>query len=319
VGVTLVPPSEIEGLIRCPRCGSSIERSGDLYRCTSDRCSAARGFPSVGSLPALIDFDVSIVVLDDLVAAETVPLTGQKTWAIERMPRRIQRWWKPPNEVAAQNIDELLTATERPVPLVLVVGGGTVGNGIGRLYNDPAVRLVGFDVYASPFVQFLADAHQIPLENESVDAVVVQAVLEHVLEPAQVVAEIHRVLRPEGIVYAETPFLQQVHSGAYDFTRFTLSGHRYLFGAFEELAAGPIDGPGTQLLWSVEHLTRALTRSELAGKLARGLLFWLRFLDRLVADESGADNASANFFLGRRAAHRINPAEVVAYYRGRQS
>jgi 2-polyprenyl-3-methyl-5-hydroxy-6-metoxy-1,4-benzoquinol methylase len=39
------------------------------------------------------------------------------------------------------------------------------------------------------------------------DAVVVQAVLEHVLQPDVVVAEIHRVLRPDGLVYAETPFM----------------------------------------------------------------------------------------------------------------
>ncbi len=44
--------------------------------------------------------------------------------------------------------------------------------------------------------------------------------------------EIHRVLKDDGIVYADTPFMQQVHEGAYDFTRFTLSGHRWLFKNF---------------------------------------------------------------------------------------
>src|SRR4029079_11363432 len=113
-------------------------------------------------------------------------------------------------------------------------------------------------------------------------AVLVQAVLEHVLDPARVVGEIHRVLRPDGLVYAETPFLQQVHAGPYDFTRYTSSGHRYLFRSFEEIAAGPVAGPGTQLLWSVDHLMRGVIRSELAGKLARALFFWLRYFDRLV-------------------------------------
>src|SRR5205823_1246671 len=109
-------------------------------------------------------------------------------------------------------------------PTILVVGGGTVGSGTDALYRDPAVRLIAFDVYGSPMTQLIADGHQIPLRDESVDAVLVQAVLEHVLDPAKVVAEIHRVLRPNGIVYAETPFLQQVHEAAYDFTRFTESG-----------------------------------------------------------------------------------------------
>ena len=29
------------------------------------------------------------------------------------------------------------------------------------------------------------------------------------------------------------------------------SGHRYLFRAFERIAAGPVTGPGTQLVWSI--------------------------------------------------------------------
>ena len=35
----------------------------------------------------------------------------------------------------------------------------------------------------------------------------VQAGLEHVRDPWQVVAEIHRVLKDDGLVYAETPFM----------------------------------------------------------------------------------------------------------------
>ena len=157
---------------------------------------------------------------------------------------------------------------------------------------------MAFDVYSSPNVQFLADAHQIPLADSSVDAVVVQAVLEHVLDPRRVVSEIERVLRPDGLVYAETPFMQQVHAGAYDFVRYTSSGHRYLFRSFEELASGPVAGPGTQLLWSVEHLASGLFRSRAAGKVARGVCFWLRYLDSAVPDRFAIDSASAFCFLG---------------------
>jgi SAM-dependent methyltransferase len=166
--------------------------------------------------------------------------------------------------------------------------------------------------------QFVADAHQIPLADGSVDAVVVQAVLEHVLDPVAVVREIHRVLRPDGLVYAETPFLQQVHAGPYDFVRYTSSGHRYLFRAFAEIDAGPVAGPGTQLLWSLDHAVRGVLRSELAGKLTRAPLFWLRYLDRLVPTAFGMDNASAYFFLGRRSETELQPSEMVDYYRGAQ-
>ena len=58
------------------------------------------------------------------------------------------------------------------------------------------------------------------------------------VEPEKVVAEIYRVLKENGIVYAETPFMQQVHEGAYDFTRYTVLGHRYLFRQFHALSIG---------------------------------------------------------------------------------
>jgi ubiquinone/menaquinone biosynthesis C-methylase UbiE len=217
-----------------------------------------------------------------------------------------------------RNIDRLRSLLSGSSPLVLVIGGGTIGNGAEALYSDPRMRLIAFDVYGSPVTQFIADAHQIPLADASVDAVVVQAVLEHVLDPRRVVDEIHRVLRPEGIVYAETPFLQQVHAGPYDFNRYTCSGHRYLFRSFGEIDAGAVAGPGTQVLWSVDHLVRALTRSELAGKFARVPFFWLRYFDRLVPTTFAMDDASAYYFLGRRGDSELTPHEIVDYYRGAQ-
>jgi ubiquinone/menaquinone biosynthesis C-methylase UbiE len=271
----------------------------------------------VGRWPVFVDFERSILERGELHTG-LAPLTGARRWSIDRLPVWLRSWWQPPNRVAARNVELLLSLLPGPSPLVLVIGGGTIGNGVEAIYADPRVRLVGFDIYGSPLTQFIADAHRIPLASESVDAVLIQAVLEHVLDPREVVAEIQRVLRSGGLVYAETPFLQQVHAGPYDFVRYTGSGHRYLFRAFEEISAGPVAGPGTQLLWSVDHIVRGLLRSELAGKLTRGLFFWLRYLDRVVPTAFSMDSASAYYFLGRRADRELTPSEIANYYRGAQ-
>ena len=55
------------------------------------------------------------------------------------------------------------------------------------------------------------------------------------MDPNKVAAEIFRVLSSDGIVYAETPFLQESHEEPYDFTRFTELGHRWLFRNFKEI------------------------------------------------------------------------------------
>jgi SAM-dependent methyltransferase len=320
--MSLVDISSVASLLVCPRCRCGLVESDGTFRCSSPSCAfhAKESFPLVGPWPVLVDFERSILRQRDLSSSSvaTVPLTGFRRWSIDRLPRRLRACWQPVNRVATSNMERLSSLLPGSSPLVLVVGGGTIGNGVDALYTDQRLRVIAFDVYGTPMVQFIADAHQIPLADKSVDAVLVQAVLEHVLDPPQVVHEIHRVLRESGIVYAETPFLQQVHAGAYDFTRYTSSGHRYLFRRFEEIAAGPVAGPGTQLLWSVDHLVRGLMRSELAGKLARAPFFWLQYLDRFIPAAFAMDNASAYYFLGRRAARELTPCEIVDYYAGAQ-
>ena len=316
----LITLAEVEPLLVCARCRSRLVESAGGWRCGSPECPlhAPGAFPLAGRWPALVDFEHSVLDVREVLVAQGHAGPGRRRWSLERVPPRIRSWWKPRNEVAARNVQTLLQLLRGSAPLLLVIGGGTIGNGVEAIYADARLRVVAFDIYGSPLTQFIADAHQIPLADGSVDAVLIQAVLEHVLEPHRVVAEIHRVLRPNGLVYAETPFLQPVHAGPYDFVRYTASGHRYLFRAFEEIAAGPVAGPGTQLLTSVDHTLRGLLRSELVGKLARAAFFWLRHLDRAIPAAYAMDDASAYFFLGRRSERDLTPHTIVEYYQGAQ-
>lgn len=205
-------------------------------------------YEMLGEVPVLIDFDQSIV--DE---AQFIKQKGQSPIPRETPGhRRRLRSEANRNRVAEDNIARMIEELQ-PGSRVLVVGGATVGKGTERLYES-SLDVIGIDIYRSEIVQVLADAHQIPFADGVFDAVVVQAVLEHVLDPNLVVAEIWRVLKPNGFVYAETPFLQQVHEGAYDFTRFTESGHRWLFRRFESLDSGVVAGPGLVLTWSAVYL-----------------------------------------------------------------
>jgi SAM-dependent methyltransferase len=57
----------------------------------------------------------------------------------------------------------------------------------------------------------------IPLENESVDSILMTEVLEHVFNPAQVLAEFHRILRPGGCILITCPFAWPLHEEPYDY------------------------------------------------------------------------------------------------------
>jgi len=307
----LMSLQELAADLICPRCRKALSVSKGGYRCECDHA-----YSVIEGQPVLVDFDESILV------EEEVSRSGAGS-AIRRgrsggLKRSLTQAFLSRNKVAAANAKRILELAHglADQPKVLVVGGGSKGEGTNALYEDAGVRLISFDIYGSGLTQFIADAHQIPLSDGSVDAVWIQAVLEHVLDPWRVVGEIHRVLKPGGIVYAETPFLQQVHEGAYDFTRFTESGHRWLFREFEEIDSGVVLGAASQLLWSIEHVARGTFRSVRAGVAAKMAFFWLRWFDRLIPRGYASDAASAVYFLGRKSGIALRPKDMVAYYKG---
>lgn len=267
-------------------------------------------------MPALVDFDNSVIDAAELSPPEAGAGSGpDKYRLLKRIVNPIMSDKDRIAPVAVARMLDLLRATTKR-PRILVIGGGTVGLGIKFLYDDPDVEIVAFDIFASPVTQFIGDGHAIPLADGSIDGVVIQAVLEHVVEPGLVVSEIYRVLREGGIVFAGTPFMQQVHLGPWDFTRFTDSGHRYLFRRFEHIDSGAVTGAGTALLWSINYYVRALTRSMRLGQLAKLCFFWLRYTDALLDPGYSLDAASGVFFLGRKSSQCVTSGEIIRYYKG---
>jgi len=138
------------------------------------------------------------------------------------------------------------------------------------------------------------------------------------------VSEIHRVLKPGGIVYSETPFMQQVHMGRFDFTRYTHLGHRRLFRFFEEIESGVSAGSGMVLAWSVRSF---LMNFSMGNKKARKILrvismmltFWLKYFDYiLVRSPEAYDSGSGYYFIGSKSNTSFNDRELILGYRGAQ-
>lgn len=73
-----------------------------------------------------------------------------------------------------------------------------------------------------------ADAQHLPLQSLKADTVLLLDVLEHLPRPTQAIAEIHRILKPQGILILSIPFLYPLHDEPLDFHRWTKYGIKQL-------------------------------------------------------------------------------------------
>lgn len=286
------------------------------YTCGSSQCphsQAAEKFPIARDVPVLISE----------ARTDTVCSMQDNSSFVERPMRnyaRLKKWLVGQSPTTKTNCQRFITELLRTsdAPKVLVIGSADHGSGTDGLWEHPALEIHGVDIYGTHSVDVICDAHYLPLESNSYDGVWIQAVLEHLVEPQKAVAEIHRVLREKGLIYAETPFMQQVHEGAYDFTRFTVLGHRYLFKRFELIDMGGNKGPEVVFAWAVRYWVWSLSRSR---RLARvfGLLtnLLVRPFSRLSSEASMFDGPSGVFFLGRKdSKFSLSHKELVTLYRG---
>ncbi len=101
-----------------------------------------------------------------------------------------------------------------------------------KIYSQYSKTSVGIDVPSSPHskteVDVIYDGKNIPFEDNRFDYVLCTEVMEHVPEPAAFLREIHRVMKPDGILIMTTPFLVPLHEEPYDYYRYTKHGIRHL-------------------------------------------------------------------------------------------
>lgn len=299
-------------IIVCPVCRNRVNFNVLYIYCVNEDCPhSSFPFRKIDGRPVLVDFSRSIIDQEHMFrdqAVSIVPRLPSKGFSFRRSIRKLFRTNNKAASWAADRMIEHLAPKGR----LLIIGAGEIGNGMDALYADSKIDLWGLDIYASETVDVIGDAHQLPFSNESFDAVWIQAVLEHVLDPQQVVNEIWRVLKGSGRVFSSTPFMQQVHEGAFDFYRPTLSGHRWWFRRFEETRSGVAIGSGTALVWSIRYFLAAITGNLLMGKILSAPLSLLSIFDRIGSRH--ADGASVTYFFGTKADTELTVSEIVSFY-----
>lgn len=92
---------------------------------------------------------------------------------------------------------------------------------------------VGCDFRLGTGVDRILDLHAIDLPGESVGSAVLLDTLEHVRKPSLAMAEVYRILKPDGVVVMSSCMYFHIHGYPDDYWRFTPSGFLALLDAFE--------------------------------------------------------------------------------------
>lgn len=186
--------------------------------------------------------------------------------------------------------------------------GKTILN-LGAGTSDFGDDIINVDVTAFAGVHVVASAEDLPFRDASIDMIITESMLEHVVRPERAIDEMRRIIKPGGYVYIEMPFMFPYHASPDDYTRFTVSGLRERFSGFEVIASGARAGPITALTVQMAY-TLALLLSFGSQSLYRllthiffVLLFPLKAMDQISRLFPTLNHEAANhiYFFARKA------------------
>lgn len=180
-----------------------------------------------------------------------------------------------------------------------------VGLNIGAGYTIIDGRFKNLDIFDGPEIDIVAKAECIPLPDNSIDMVITQEVLEHVENPIKAIAEISRVLKPNGILFCQLPFIIGYHPGPTDFWRFTKEGIVTLVenNGLKCKKLGMTVGPMTGFYRILVELLAIIISMPFAklyipAKFLMALLFYpIKYLDIFLINSPQADRISGGYFV----------------------
>ncbi len=218
-----------------------------------------------------------------------------ETEKLAKLKDRFIRYWPELTYILV----DLEARHVEPDDHVLVIGSGRTPKPI------VAARITNIDIRPYSHVTSVCDAQRLSFADNTFDRIVCHQVLEHIPATAEVVAEMHRVLKPGGKSIVTVPFYFPFHASPNDYYRFTIPGLRHVFGAFEEIDSGIYIGPMAAALYGLQRFLAMLMPGfylsySVQALLAVGL-YPLKYLDLLVSRLPRAVHFAASvYYVGKK-------------------
>lgn len=203
------------GLFICPKTKQRLRLSKDKASLDSDN---GQSYPVFNGVPIFLqDVDHEFFSNPAMVSEY-----NRKDSLLRKIYSKVKRFLY--YDFRNQNCTELLRKFDQFSEDAVLLG---IGGGPSRAHKN----LTNLNISNFPNVEVVADAHYLPYADNSVDGVVIEAVIEHLYNPLAAIKEIFRVLKPGGIVLSITPFLQPYHGYPHHYQNLTLTGHKYYYSS----------------------------------------------------------------------------------------
>ncbi len=203
-------------LLACPVCGGVLKHADHELICQN--CSLA--YQVIGGVPILISPELVTQGL------------GAQLGADENISKH------PYSPASIAILEQFVNG------LVLDLGAG------GK--HIEYEHVVQVDVFRFPMTDVVASADCLPFKSNVFDALISQAVFEHLQYPDIAAEEVRRVLKLGGVAKIDTAFLQPEHAYPHHYFNATEAGLRHWFRNFEIEWSGV--EPYQRPMWSLEWL-----------------------------------------------------------------
>lgn len=283
----------IMAILRCPAC-----KSDSLVEQATLVClNCGQQYRMVGGIPVMVaDEDERADVTPSAAAGEKASPT-----LIGRAVHWLRKTLSPPSVV-------YISGKGKITDFISSLGDGATIVDIGSGSKRRGKGVVNLDVFPLANVDMVFDGRELPIRDEVVDGIISTAVLEHVMDPSQLVSEMFRILRGGGRFLVTVPFLEGFHGAPSDFQRYTICGLDVLFSKFNKIHSGIEAGPSSALAWVVRGWIGSFAQSERVHRLLLFVGGWLvqpiKYFDIVLAKRRFAHKVAAGlYFLGEKPSH----------------
>ena len=161
------------------------------------------------------------------------------------------------------------------------------------------------EVQQYPFTDIVCNTPKLPFADNTFDGVISHAVFEHIPNPFITAKELYRILKPGGLIFIDTAFLQPFHSDPNHYFNMTIQGLRQIMSDFEEINSGILEHhyPSYSLMMLIRIIWPHLEQKQWKNRLADWHAFLVQEgdnLDEMLGEKGREILAAGVFFEGRK-------------------